>query len=136
MARCLVLVLNGLFLMPLLCYIMFVGTISVSAIPTSQTDDDNTHLKTVPYTPKKSLDNLQFTGGHWFSGPNLITFFIRTDDFESDSDNIKIPDTYLMLNGERILMSSNLNYSEGIGLMRTGKFGYSIKLLFITSNGD
>ncbi|CAI2170150.1 169_t:CDS:10 [Funneliformis geosporum] len=89
---------------------------SVSAMPTSQNDDTN-------YASKKSLDDLKFTGGHWFSEPNLITFFIRTEDFEykpSDvDDKIIIPDSYIILSGEKFSMPSHFNYSEGVGLIRT-----------------
>ncbi|CAG8442006.1 1439_t:CDS:10 [Funneliformis caledonium] len=115
MAQCLMLFFNGLLLMPLLCYIMFAGTMSVSAMPTSQNDDTTS----LTYATKKSLNELEFTGGHWFSEPNLITFFIRTEGSGKVDDNFIIPDSYLILSGERFLMPSQLNYSEGVGLIRT-----------------
>ena len=113
-------ILNCLFLMNLLCYVMF----SVSALPTPQNAQANETIipSSISTSPPSQIpsDNIIFTGGHWFNEPNMITFFIRMDE----SVNVNsIPNTYLVLsNSERVLMSSQLNNVTGIGLIRTGKF--------------
>ena len=99
--------LRCLFLMHL-CYAMFAG---VSAMPTPQEAQNDT-------TPSISKTSLTFTGGHWFNKPNMITFFIRTDDKPSDV----FPDTYLVLGSDRVLISSPINHVEGIGSIKTSKY--------------
>jgi hypothetical protein len=110
--------LNCLFMMNLLCYVMF----SVSAFPAPQDTQKNETI--IPSNAKTSSpskissNRLLYTGGHWFNEPNLITFFVRMEE----SVNVDtIPSTYLVIgNSERILMSSQIRNVSGIGLIRTG----------------
>src|ERR1700743_1941569 len=101
--------LRCLFLMHL-CYAMFAG---VSAIPTPQAPQNVT-------TSSISNIPISFTGGHWFDKPNLITFFVRTDDTPSDD---AFPNSiYLVMGDERTLISSPINHVEGIGSYKTSKY--------------
>ncbi|GES89543.1 response regulator [Rhizophagus clarus] len=104
--------------MNLLCYVMF----PVSAIPTPQaTQKNDTIIPSNNTTLSKIPPNrLLFTGGHWFSEPNMITFFVRMENSVSVDT---VPSTYLVIsNSERILMSTQLNNIPGIGLIRTVSF--------------
>ncbi|CAJ0638208.1 5818_t:CDS:1, partial [Entrophospora sp. SA101] len=60
-----------------------------------------------------TLDSPQlsiFTGGHWFTGPNMITFFIR---FENNQNQLNFDlssiDTFLVLGNEKVLMNGDMN---------------------------
>ncbi|RIA97634.1 hypothetical protein C1645_813877, partial [Glomus cerebriforme] len=96
----------------------------ISAIPIPEAQNNDTIIPSnINPSSKISSNNLLFTGGHWFNEPNTITFFIRTDDFGDESSNLSdLPNTYLVLDGERISMLSQFNHVEGIGLIRTVSF--------------
>nr|CAG8492810.1 14812_t:CDS:10 [Entrophospora candida] len=70
-----------------------------------------------------TLDSPQlsiFTGGHWFTGPNMITFFIR---FENNQNQLNFDlssiDAFLILGNEKVLMNGDMNVFNDHGLFTT-----------------
>ncbi|CAH1758329.1 3325_t:CDS:2 [Entrophospora sp. SA101] len=86
----------------------FISIYSASHLPLN----DNIPI----HSPQLSI----FTGGHWFTGPNMITFFIR---FENNQNQLNFDlssiDTFLVLGNEKVLMNGDMNVFNDHGLFTT-----------------